>query len=257
MTNWNSDQYLKFQNERTQPAVDLVNRISLIRPMKIIDIGCGPGNSTRVLADKFKEAYILGIDNSKNMIDKAMMQYPELAFKLYDIQNGVSTLDNDYDIVFSNACIQWVPHHTQLIKNLFSLLREGGALAIQIPINYCEPIHEIIHSISTSQKWKTFFNIPRVFHILTQNEYFDILSDLTQSFFIWETAYYHIMKSHHAILEWYRGTGLRPYLEALPQDRIKEYEDDITKQIIERYPVQKNGKVIFRFPRLFLLAYKQ
>ncbi len=256
MVNWNSDQYLKFKDERTQPALELVNRINIVYPKKIIDIGCGPGNSTEVLAGKFKKADITGIDNSQDMIDKAMKQYPELTFKLYDIQDGVSGLNDEYDIVFSNACIQWVPNHTDLIKNLFSLLRQGGALAIQIPINSSEPIHRIVSNICSSQKWKPFFCAPRAFHTLTPTEYFDILSEVTQNFIIWETAYYHVMNSHHAILEWYRGTGLRPYLEALPQDKISEYEADVLNEIIEGYPLQQNGKVLFRFPRLFLLAYK-
>ena len=257
MVNWNSDEYLKFKSQRTQPAYDLVNRISINNPEKIIDIGCGPGNSTEVLAGKFKKADIMGIDNSQNMIDKAMQQHPELTFKLYDIQYGVSGLNNDYDIVFSNACIQWVPNHTVLIKNLFSMLRKGGALAIQIPINFSEPIHEIINDISASQKWKTFFGASRIFHTLTSAEYFDILAELTPNFFIWETTYYHNMQSHHTILDWYRGTGLRPYLDALPLDKVTEFEQDIFNEVKKRYPVQKSGQVIFPFPRLFFLAYRE
>ncbi|UZQ84827.1 methyltransferase domain-containing protein [Thermoclostridium stercorarium] len=115
---WNSDQYLKFKSERTQPAVDLVNRISAVNPEKILDIGCGPGNSTEVLYNKFPKAYILGVDISEEMIRTARMKYPNLDFRICDAGKDLSQLDNDFDIVFSNACIQWVPDHRNLIRNM-------------------------------------------------------------------------------------------------------------------------------------------
>ncbi len=144
MTDWNSEQYLKFKNERTQPAMDLVNRINIDSPKKIIDIGCGPGNSTQILAQRFHNAYIVGVDNSLNMIETARRDYPNLDFKTCDASKDLSTLDNNFDIVFSNACIQWIPDHSQLLENMMGLLKPGGILAVQTPMNYNEPIHKII-----------------------------------------------------------------------------------------------------------------
>jgi len=257
MADWNSAQYLKFEKERTQPAVDLVNRIDAVEPKKIIDIGCGPGNSTAVLAKRFSGSYILGVDNSEDMIAAAKKNHPYLNFKLCDVSHELSGLDHDFDIVFSNACIQWVPDHKELIKQLMGLLRKGGILAVQIPVNFDEPIHRIIKEVSTSDKWKGCFTETRIFHTLTQSEYFDILSELTENFTLWETVYYHVMKSHNDILEWYRGTGLRPYLDVLDKEKRADFENDIMERVKVSYTVQKNGEIIFKFPRFFFTAYSR
>lgn len=252
---WNSRQYLKFKTQRTQPAIDLVNRIDMDSPKKIIDIGCGPGNSTQVLYDKFPHAYILGVDMSEDMLSSAKSNYPNLDFKRCDVSSELSQLDNDFDIVFSNACIQWVPAHEELLANMLNLLNPHGVLAVQIPMNFNEPIHQIIGELSASEKWKGYFENPRIFHTLSKSEYFDVLSELTESFQIWETVYYHVMKSHQDILEWYRSTGLRPYLDALPDDRKAEFESEVMENLIQRYPKQRNGEIIFRFPRFFFTAH--
>jgi len=254
MEDWNSGQYLMFENERTQPAIDLINRICLDNPRKIIDIGCGPGNSTKVLAEKFFDAYILGVDNSPNMIETAQANHPSLDFKICDVGNDLSKLGKGYDIVFSNACIQWIPNHRELLTKLIGLLKVGGILAIQMPMNYEEPIHKIICEISTNKKWKSEFNDPREFYNMKQVEYFDLLSEISSDFSIWETTYYHKLKSHGDIMEWYRGTGLRPYLNALSEDKKKSFEEDVFQRIVEEYPSQKNGDIIFRFPRFFFIA---
>ncbi|MBP7175351.1 MAG: methyltransferase domain-containing protein [Thermoclostridium sp.] len=254
MADWNSSQYLKFKNERTQPAIDLLNRIDTVNPEKIADLGCGPGNSTQVLAQRFKDAYILGVDSSQNMITAAEEKYPELDFKICDISCELSQLDHDFDIVFSNACIQWVPDHPGLIPRMLGLLKEGGVLAVQIPMNFDEPIHRIIMEVSSSEKWCACFAQQRVFYTLSLGEYFDVLSDCTDEFSIWDTTYYHVMKSWQDIMEWYRSTGLRPYLSVLAEDRTEEFEEDILQMLIKAYPKQKNGEILFRFPRFFFMA---
>lgn len=254
MDDWNSAQYLKFKNERTQPSIDLVNRIDIVNPRKIIDIGCGPGNSTQVLAQRFPNAYILGVDNSSNMIKTAKENYPNLDFKTCDVGKDLSMLDKDFDVVFSNACIQWIPNHNQLLKNLIELLKTDGILAVQTPINQKEPIHKIIAEISINEKWKSEFTNPRIFYNLTQSEYFDLLSEISSGFSMWETTYYHKLKSHKDIMEWYRGTGLRPYLNVLSEEKKKIFEQDVFQRVIKEYPIQKNGEIIFRFPRLFFIA---
>lgn len=254
MADWNSAQYLKFENERTQPSVDLADRITLSNPQRILDIGCGPGNSTQVLASRFPGAYILGIDSSENMIETAKKEHRELDFKVYDAGTALASLGNDFDVVFSNACIQWIPNHRALLPNMMALLRVGGMLAVQIPMNYEEPIHKIIQEVTSSQKWRPFFPNPRIFYNLTQEEYFDLLSDISSEFSMWQTTYFHIMKSHYAILEWYRSTGLKPYLDVLPEEKKEPFEQEIMERIIGSYPVQKNGDIIFRFPRFFFTA---
>ena len=256
MADWNSLQYLKFSNERTQPSIDLVNRINRENPLKIIDIGCGPGNSTDVLAQRFPGSYILGIDNSSNMIEAAKMKYPNLHFMLCDATKDLPGLDRDFDIVFSNACIQWVPNHHDLLKNMMGMLKQTGVLAVQTPMNYQEPIHLIIEEVSTSKKWFSKFSHQRIFYNLTQSEYYDLLSEISSDFCIWQTTYFHKMKTHNDIIEWYRSTGLRPYLDALPQEDKLEFEKDIYNLLTAAYPKQENGEIIFRFPRFFFMAVK-
>lgn len=256
MADWNAEQYLKFVQERTQPAVDLANRIPLSNPAKIIDIGCGPGNSTQVLADRFPGASVTGIDRSENMIRTAEKEHSSLNFRVFDAAGDFSPLGNDYDVVFSNACIQWIPNHPALLRGMMSLLRPSGVLAVQTPMNYEEPIHKIIQEAAASAYWKPYFPHPRIFYNLTQEEYFDLLAELSTDFNLWQTTYFHRMKSHRDILEWYRSTGLKPYLDALPEDRKSSFEQEILESVTKCYPVQNNGEIIFRFPRFFFTAVK-
>lgn len=256
MNEWNSTQYLKFKNERTQSAIDLAKKIEHKNPKSIIDIGCGPGNSTAVLKENFKNAEILGIDSSEDMINKAKSEYDYLDFMLFDVQDDLKNIGRKFDVVFSNACIQWIPKHRNLIKRLMNLLNAGGVLAVQIPYNYEQPIHKIIFKVSNSEKWKNKFKVRRPMCILTENEYFDLLSEISNDFSIWQTTYFHRIKSYGDLIEWYRGTGLRPYLELLDDLEKKEFENEILLEVKRCYPQQKNGEIIFRFPRLFFMVKK-
>lgn len=228
-----------------------------IKAEKIIDIGCGPGNSTAVLKQFFPSSYILGIDNSQNMIEKATSDHPDLNFSCLDASKDLWKLPDQYDIVFSNACIQWIPNHKKLLKDMFGLLRKGGILAVQIPINYQEPIHQIINEIVKSPQWSQKFDRPRIFYNLTPNEYHDVLSELSHDFTMWETTYYHRLPSYESIMEWYKGTGLRPYLEVLNELDQTAFEAEIFTMVKQRYSLQANGEIIFKFPRLFFTATKQ
>lgn len=256
MSGWNAEQYAKFIKERTLPSIDLANKINLENPREIIDIGCGPGNSTRVLKDRFPDAHIVGADYSQNMIDKAKSQNDGIDFMLFDANNDFPLLNKKFDVVFSNACIQWIPNHRELIKNMMGVLNDGGVLAVQTPMNYKEPIHRIISELSTGGKWKNKFDNPRIFYNLTQSEYFDLLSEISSDFSVWETVYCHRMPSHESIMDWYKGTGLRPYLEALSEEDAIEFENDVYEEVVRAYPIQANGEIIFRFPRFFFTAVK-
>lgn len=253
---WNSKQYLKFKAERTQPAIDLANRITVRTPTDIIDIGCGPGNSTEILKKRYPNAAVVGADNSENMLEAAREKYPDIEFILCDASNDLNSIGRKFDIVFSNACIQWVPDHPKLLREMMSLLKEGGELAVQIPMNYDEPIHKIIGETASSEKWRDKFNEPRHFYTLTPEKYYDILAEISSDFGVWQTTYFHRMKSHSDIMEWYKSTGLRPYLEALSPADKEEFEKDIFTEVEKAYPKQANGEIIFRFPRLFFKAVK-
>lgn len=257
MSDWDSRQYLKFKEERTQPAIDLARRMELKSPRKIADIGCGPGNSTAVLHNMFPEAEVTGYDSSESMLHAARENCPGVRFELCDASRDLPGLGSDFDAVFSNACLQWVPEHKKRIPELLAMLKPRGTLAVQVPLNFEEPIHRIIGAAAASEKWKRFFPHPRVFYTLTPEEYSDLLAEYSSGFQIWMTTYFHMLPSQKAILEWYRSTGLRPYLDALPEEKRTEFEDDIMKRVRVSYPTRKDGKVIFRFPRLFFTAQAQ
>lgn len=254
MSDWNADLYLKFQQERTQPAIDLAQRIDLPDPKKILDIGCGPGNSTRVLKQRYPNAHILGVDNSQTMIETARRDRPDLEFDICDAAVDLPHLQGGYDVVFSNACIQWLPDHRRVIPDMLNLLIPGGILAVQTPMNYEEPIHLIIERLISSPKWSPFFPIHRIFFNLLPEEYFNLLSEHASSFALWKTIYYHHLGSHTDILTWYRSTGLKPYLDQLPGDLKPEFEQVVFAEIVKAYPAQSNGQIIFRFPRFFIIA---
>ncbi len=262
MSGWNSEQYLKFRAERTQPSEDLAARIPVNSPQKIIDIGCGPGNSTRVLKNKYPDAYILGVDSSENMIEKAKKDNPDMEFELLNVPgelDKLAKLSDKFDVVFSNAVLQWIPDHSALLPRLWELLNEGGTLAVQIPMNFDEPIYKIVDGTAKSAKWSGKIGLPRLFHTLTAEEYFDIISRLTDDFSFWHTTYFHRMPSAESIMEWYKSTGLRPYLEALEKNGgdAADLEREIYEQVKKEYPPRENGELIFRFPRFFFIANKR
>lgn len=256
MKDWNSNQYLKFKKERTQPSLDLVNRIDIENPKKIIDIGCGPGNSTKVLADRFECAEILGVDYSDDMLKKAKENYPNIKFKKFDASRREWDLDTDYDIVFSNACIQWIPNHNELLLKMMSVLKPGGLLAVQVPLQNSQPVHRILKNVSKSSNWKSKFNFETPFFLLEDREYFDILSEISSNFSMWQTNYYHRLDCHNDIIEWYKSTGLKPYLDVLDENDKELFISDVYNELIKEYRVQKNGEIIFKFPRLFFVAKK-
>jgi len=255
VSEWNSEQYLKFKKQRTQPAIDLAKKISIEHPNNILDIGCGPGNSTSVLKKIFPQASILGVDSSEDMIKKAKESYTDINFKLCDVTTDLDKLDK-YDIIFSNACLQWIPNHREFIPMLFNRLSKNGVLAVQIPMNGQEALFKIINEVISEPQWGfTSMNI-EVNRTLLPEEYFDILSSYTQKFDIWETVYYHNMPSVEAMVEWVKGTRLRPYLNALDKTKAENLEREITKRAAAVYDTQENGGIIFRFRRFFFVASK-
>ncbi|NEG96617.1 methyltransferase domain-containing protein [Bifidobacterium sp. SMB2] len=258
---WDSKQYLRFKNERTQPSRDLAAQLppddGTVR--RVLDIGCGPGNSTAVLRERYPHAEILGVDNSPEMIAAARESHPDIDFAPFDASNPADfdALPHDFDVVFSNACIQWVPDHPRLIPAMLGLLRPGGMLAVQTPMNYEEPIHRIIADVVHSPRYADRLAQGREFFNLTPPEYWELLhgGELVADFRIWKVVYMHNLPSHEAIMDWYRGTGLRPYLQTLPGDaERKAFENEIFGRVREAYPPQSDGSIIFPFPRFFFTA---
>lgn len=184
MSDWNAEQYLKFKKERTQPARDLAMRIAN-NPQTIVDLGCGPGNSTAVLKEIFPYADLLGIDHSPDMIQKAKEEHPDLNFRLCDARS----LERKYDLLFSNACLQWIPNHAEQIPLLMEKLNDGGVLAVQMPMNREEPLFCLIEEVAKEPKWDlSGLQLPQN-ETLSPAAYYRILSACASSFELWETKY--------------------------------------------------------------------
>lgn len=252
MSDWNPEKYLLFKKQRTQPAIDLANRVRDCGAKTIVDIGCGPGNSTAVLKDVFPHANILGIDNSASMISKAKEKYSSLAFSVCSAEDLTGT----YDLLFSNACLQWIPNHEVLIPQLMRKLTGNGVLAVQMPMNLNEPLFCIIKEVAADSKW----NFENVYFekndTLSPQEYFDLLSSCSSNFELWETVYYHAMPSHEHLIEWVRSTRLRPYLDVLDEKQKTEFENEILTRTRSAYPFTASGEVILKFRRFFFAAHK-
>lgn len=252
---WDADQYLKFANERTQPSLDLIHRIGVSGPRRIIDLGCGPGNSTAALRRRWTEAEVAGLDSSPEMIEKARADAPETEWILADVTTWEAEVP--YDIVFSNALLQWVPNHEAVFPHLLKQAAPGGALAVQMPYHYESPLQLHMLEVSKDPAWadrtaaarKALIRLPPGF-------YYDLLSPLASRLEMWITEYQHVLDGPEGIVEWFRGTGMRPYLQALADDDERQrFESMLLERYREAYPRQKNGRVLFPFRRLFLVAY--
>jgi len=236
--------------------MDLVARIHLEDPRTIIDIGCGPGNSTQILLTRWPNAEIVGLDSSEKMIERARKDYPNQKWMVGDALTYAN--NQTYDIVFSNAAIQWIPNHDILLPRLFQLVKKNGILAIQVPANHESPIYRIIVKTTQNRKWSEFtkgYELAITYH--NAEYYYNTLVPLTQKVTLWETTYYHILKSHQDLIEWYRSTAMKPILDRLQTDeRRAEFEEEVLRESKNYYPLQRDGRIIYPFKRLFFTASK-
>jgi trans-aconitate 2-methyltransferase len=256
MPTWDSAQYLKFAAERTQPAIDLAARIAIEFPRSVIDLGCGPGNSTMVLARRWPRAQLVGLDESPTMIDAARLAHPTIPWTVGDIANWTAV--EPVELVFSNAALQWLPNHARLLPHLLAQVAKGGAFAFQVPANFDAPGHRLLREIGGSTKWSgKFQRTVREWHVENPAFYYETLSPHASQIDLWLTDYLHVMPGPASIVDWYRGTGARPWLEALPDDLARtEFLADYLAALTAEFPLQSDGKVLFPFRRLFVIAYR-
>jgi trans-aconitate 2-methyltransferase len=252
MPTWDANQYLKFGDERTQPCRDLALRVSIPAVRTVVDLGCGPGNSTKVIAERWPQAEIMGVDNSASMIETARREYPHYRWVVSDISLWASEPGPPFDIVFSNATLHWVPDHVTLYPNIFARVARGGAFAAQAPCNLDSPAQRLMREVAPrGLRVNEWFTHPAGF-------YYDLLAPLSAHLDMWETEYLHILPNPEAIVEWYKGSGLRPFLEALQTDSEREqFLGEYLRRIRIAYPPQADGRILFPFRRLFVVAYKK
>jgi trans-aconitate 2-methyltransferase len=249
MPTWNADQYLKFADQRTRPCRDLVAAISLSPVQRVIDLGCGPGNSTSVLAERWPDAEISGLDNSESMIRVAQKEQPKRTWIVSDIAQWAASNREQFDVVFSNAALHWVDNHQWLYPRLLERVRKGGVLAVQMPADLNALPHQLMRELAPQGvQVKAWHNHEPAF-------YYDVLASHAADVDVWETIYQQVMPNADAIVEWYRGSGMRPFLEACETDAMREqFLKDYTARIRVAFPAQPDGKVLFPFRRLFVIA---
>jgi len=253
MPAWDPGQYVKFLDERTRPSRDLCARIPVPAPRRVLDLGCGPGNSTRVLRERWPEAELAGLDSSPQMIGRARADFPQGTWILADA--AAWEPDGEYHVVFSNAVLQWLPDHENLLPRLLGWLAPGGCLAVQMPArDSC--LRNALQAVAQRPRWAAAMaGAGADMTFRPARFYYDLLAPLAGQVDLWETVYHHVMASHQALVEWYEGTGMRPYLERLPgpQDRAA-FKEAMLDQCRMAFPAAADGRVLLPFKRLFFVA---
>lgn len=253
---WSAAQYLKFANQRTRPSHDLLSQVPIAAPKRIIDIGCGPGNSTKVLVERFPDAKVSGMDSSPDMIQTAQKELPGSDFVLADLTSY--TPEPDADLLFSNAVFQWLDADARIpiMKHLIESLPSGGVFAMQVPDNRMEESHKAMRHVAEEGPWADTLarHKPALDQFQTPLELYNALKPLCSSVDIWHTHYQHVLGSHQDVVEWVKGTGLRPFIDPLDAEHREGFLAAYLQQIKERYPTSEDGTVMLRYPRLFMVA---
>jgi trans-aconitate 2-methyltransferase len=252
MADWSPATYLKFEDERTRAAVDLLAHVPLDDARRVVDVGCGPGNSTELLVARYPDADVLGIDNSPAMLEEARKRLPAARFAADDAASWLP--DADVDLVFANATYQWVPDHFAQLPRVLAALKPGAVLAVQMPDNRAEPTHRLMVEVADGGAWAARLANASRASLPPASAYYDALAPLAARFDIWRTAYQHPLADAGAIVEFVRATGLRSFLDALEAGERGDFVAEYTARIAAAYPPRVDGRVLLAFPRLFFVA---
>jgi len=252
MPTWDDAQYLKFADARTRPAAELLARVPAQAPERVVDLGCGPGNSTELLVARWPNAHVIGVDNSEAMLSRARETLPKQRFVLSDLRTFRA--EQPASVLFANASLHWVPDHAQVLPALLdSLAPGGGTLAFQMPDNYQEPSHRLMRELILEY-------VPDLSAVHTHPPietvqfYYDLLAPRAKHIDIWQTRYEQVVPDAAAIVEWFKGTGLRPYLEAIEPEQRSAFVRAYERALDRAYPARVDGRRLFSFPRLFVVC---
>jgi trans-aconitate 2-methyltransferase len=250
---WNPERYLAFGDHRTRPAIDLLARVASEAPARVADLGCGPGNSTALLSERWPGAAVTGVDNSAVMLAKARASGIRASWVLADIAEWAPPAA--VDILFSNAALQWLPDHAALLPRLFDQVAPGGMLAVQMPRNFGAPSHILLREVAAAGIWAE-----RVEPLLLREPvgepawYYGLLQPGAASIDVWETEYLQVLEGEDPVLAWTRSTALRPVQAALTADELSAFEADYGMRLRAAYPKRPDGRTLFPFRRLFIVA---
>lgn len=252
---WSAKQYVAFEDERTRPARDLLAAIPTPEARTAVDIGCGPGNSTELLVQRFPQARVSGLDSSADMIAAARERLPQLRFELAEIDKW--TAEGPFDVIFANAVLQWVPNHAMLLPALAGKLSAGGSLAIQMPDNLNEPSHRLMREVAANGPWasKLASAAGQRTEMASASDYFSMLRPHCARVDVWRTTYHHQLTGGAAgVVEWFKGSGLIPFLSPLNEEERAQYLQQYLTAVSNAYPALGDGSVLLPFPRLFIVA---
>ena len=253
-TSWSAQQYVAFEDERTRPVRDLVAAIPPTDARSAIDLGCGPGNSTAILAARFPAATITGLDSSADMIAAARARLPALRFTIADI----ATWDEPgpFDTILANAVLHWLPDHETLLPRLAAKLAPGGSLAVQMPDNLDEPAHRLMRQLAADGPWSAkLAGAAATRTAMADAEWFyALLRPQCHRVEVWRTTYYHAVAGPDAVVEWFKGSGLRPFLAPLDPAEQSAFLSRYRDAVATAYPALPDGAVLLPFPRLFIVA---
>ncbi len=254
MADWNPSQYLAFTSERERPALDLISRITIEDPHTIVDLGCGPGNSTALLRQKYPRANIIGIDSSPAMIDRARTSGIAAVFEIADVATWQPS--QDVDLVFSNSLFQWIPNHPNVLLRIFTAMHPEATLAIQMPDNLAEPCHRMMGETAANGPWKKTLEQAASARspLGPAATYYDLLKPLASGLEVWRTTYYHALSGHQGIVDMLSSTGLMPFIEPLDETSRQEFLKQYREALAPHYPLTIDGKVLLPFPRFFIVA---
>ncbi|GAB3250423.1 class I SAM-dependent methyltransferase [Arthrobacter pigmenti] len=254
---WDPEQYAMFGDYRDRPFFDLTDRISATAPGKVVDLGCGPGNLTVTLANRWPRADVLGVDSSREMIVRAAAAHDtaNVRFEQADARQWAAT---GADVVVSNALLQWVPGHDQLLTRWLGELESGAWFALQVPGNFDAPSHAIMRDLAASPRWSEQLGaaLRGGDAVGAPADYLQLMLDAGFSADAWETTYLQLLQGEDPVLDWVRGTGLRPVLEVLNNHDARRFETEYASELREAYPPGDHGTV-FPFRRIFCVGRKR
>lgn len=249
---WSPAQYLKFEDERTRSARDLLAQVPHQAPRKVVDVGCGPGNSTELLVERWPHAEVMGFDTSESMLAEARKRLPKARFEQADASAWLPSPGTE--VVFANAVYQWIPGHLQQFARIVERLDQGGVLAVQMPDNLMEPLHVLMREVAARPQFlKKLAGAPRG-PLPKVSAYYDALIPYARRVDVWHIVYNHVMSGPSAIVDWIGGTGLTPFLQRLEPPEQREFLAAYTAEIEKAYPRAADGKILMAFPRLFIIA---
>ena len=257
---WNPEQYLKYSNERLRPALDLLARIDVAAPAVVLDLGCGAGNVTAFLAQRWPDARVIGVDNSDEMLAKARASTAgDPRREWIDANLETFAPASRADVVYSNAALHWQADHARLFPRIFEWVAPGGVLAVQMPNQLQAPSHVAIADIVATAKWRDRLGSARQqTPVLSTADYFRLLSPNARAVDAWTTEYLHVLPATrddlHPVVAWIKGTTLTPYLAALPDELQRAFIDEVSQRVATAYPALPDGRVLFPFRRLFIVA---